>query len=171
MKSLMRFTGLFSAVVLLSSCGSDEGLESEVRLAGVEVLAVEVVGAEAEADAAPVVGTAAQNAGTPPAEFGVAHGIVRLTGNLPAGEARVKITKGAERAGTTARAFPRPAELGSHLLIGRGEIRTGLDDGDVKPRFSEDVGGHAASGTGTNDHRVVFLVVLFYLHVIEIFAG
>lgn len=37
----MRFTGLFSAVVLLSSCGSDEGLESEVRLAGVEVLAVE----------------------------------------------------------------------------------------------------------------------------------
>ena len=116
--------------------------------------ALEVVRTEAQRDPAPVVGSAPDHAGPPPAERGAGRARVRLAGDLPTADAGVEL---AER--TLLRGLPA-----ARRLVGPGEHRrvrrvipgsAGLEQNHVRAGLREHVRGHPAAGARADDTNVV----------------
>src|SRR5690606_16729755 len=120
----------------------------------VAALALEVPGAEAQRDAAPVIGPAADHPGTPPVEAGARCGGVGLPLDVPAADAGVVFTEWALRRRTAAPVgLPRPGE---HRGVGGVVPRTaGLEDAHVGAGLGEFIGSHTAAGARADDHDVV----------------
>src|SRR6185437_14003434 len=78
----------------------------------------EIVGAEAEGDAPPVIGTATHHTGPPPGELVAGRHGVGLAVDVPATDAGVEFPKGPLMGpGTTARRLVRPLEHGRILRV------------------------------------------------------
>src|SRR6266516_185913 len=119
----------------------------------VECLRLEVARPEAQRDAAPVVGAAAQHAGTPPAELVAGGDGVGLAVDLPTADAGVELAEGAlPRRGTAARRLVGPGE---HRGVGGIVPRHArLEQRDVHAGAGEHIGGDAAAGAGPDDDDV-----------------
>ena len=115
---------------------------------------LEIVGAEAKRDAAPVIRAAAEHSRAPPVELRSFGFRVRLAVELPAADARVEFT---ERAFFRARAATgRLIWPFHHGRILRVVPRTaGFEHHDVRTGLGEDVRGHAAARAGAHDGDVV----------------
>ena len=121
----------------------------------VDALAAEVVGAEAQRDAAPVVRAAAEHAAAEPAPRAVADR-VGLALDVPAAEAAVVV---AERLLVAAPAARRrvvvPRE--HRAVLGRVPHRPALEHHDVGAGLGQHLGGGAAAGARSDDADVVDL--------------
>src|SRR6185503_7703683 len=120
----------------------------------VDALAAKIVGPEAKRDAPPVIGAAAEHAGTPPAELRAGGAGIRLAVDLPTAVARVELAEGAavDRRATVRGRVTRD----HHRTVFRGEpFVAGLEHDDARARLGEHVGGHAAARARADDRHVV----------------
>ena len=84
--------------------------------------------------------------------------------DLPAPVGGIELPEIADGAGTPARRFIGPLQLGLLFGVCRVKKRPGFNDGHFQPGVSQHLGSHAASGAGAHDHGVVHGWVFFDLH-------
>src|SRR6266852_3984144 len=119
----------------------------------------EIDGSEAQRDAAPVIGAAADDAGTKPLEIRAGSGGVGLAFDLPRAIRREKFTEVFARlaadAGAAVRQIVRPQE---HLeILVRSDVRPGFEEHAVQAALGENLRGHASARTGADNANVILL--------------
>ena len=116
----------------------------------------EIVGAEPERVASPVVGAAAEHSCAPPVELGTRRPGVRFAGHLPAADTAVELAERPLRGG---RAAPRRVRGGGqHRRVSLTvPLGTGLQQYDVGSGLGEGVGCHPPAGAAADDADVVML--------------
>ena len=129
----------------------------------VEALASEIVRPEAERNAAPVIGAAAEHARAEPVESIAGRRRVWLTFERPAAPAGVEL---AELALGNRQASPRRLVRPRHHLrvAARVEHHAGFEHQDVRAGFGQHLRGHAAARARANDDNVVNGAIADDLH-------
>ena len=114
----------------------------------------EIIGAESEGDASPVVRASAEHARAPPRELVARRDDVRLAGDVPAADASVEF---AERFRLRGLAAPRRRVRGhQHLRIACGVPRAPrLEERDLRAGVREHVRRHPAAGSRADDADIV----------------
>ena len=129
----------------------------------IEALAAEVIRAESQRDAPPVIGPPAEHARAEPVELAARRRRVRLTLERPAAEGAVEFAEmplGRRRAAAGRVVAPRVHEG----VGGRVPHRPRFEHDDVGAGLGQDHGGHAAAGTGPDHADVVGRAVGNDLH-------
>ena len=128
----------------------------------VQALAPEIVGAEAQRDASPVVGPAADHAGAPPVEAIVLGARVRLALDLPTADARIEFAERsfARGAAASGRVVKRREHAGVARIVPRAAR---FQHDDVRAGLREHVRGRTAARARADDHYIVFRALLHNL--------
>ena len=120
----------------------------------IEALPAEIIGTEAQRDASPVIGAAAEHPRPEPVERAARTVGIGLALERPAAKRRIELSELlflGRRA--TARRVVRPLE---HVRLARRvPHRPGLEHDDIGARLGEHLGGHPAAGAGADDADVV----------------
>ncbi len=119
----------------------------------------EIDGSKAERDATPVIGAAADDAGTKPLEIRAGSGSVGLAFDIPGAVGSKELAEifagFATDASAAMRQFVWPQE---HLkILFRSDVRPGFQQHAVQAALGKDFRGHATARAGADDADVILL--------------